>query len=337
MNNEDTSSSDESEVSKSSNNSNKEDILIEEIIFLQRGVQELGRELEERKKNEAKHIKYHYDEWLNEFFEVKRIKNGCIRQCKWYNSINTVFLTKTCCNETYGNCQKCFNSKEFCLKTFIKLASAFREQTIQRKKIVFFRNLAFLYKKYRDELVLMCKTHCNSIVIVDESFINEIIQPAMLVYHNVLIYGTNPLKVFIFDEPVFLFKQASFFQRKQHICTRNTYISSRICGVFHMKEGNTKKKPPNTLDFSSHRSDFERWRNPQGLRRMRCKSFSPLRLGEKKWVTFSWFSSLGMQLSVRNEFFVGVGRSRSRSRNDVLRVSLGITLNHEHYDLVPCL
>ena len=70
---------------------------------------------------------------------------------------------------------------------------------------------------------------------------------------------------------------------------------------------------------------------------MRCKSFSPLRLGEKKWVTFSWFSSLGMQLSVRNEFFVGVGRSRSRSRNDVLRVSLGITLNHEHYDLVPCL
>ena len=77
LNNEDTSSSDESEVSKSSNNSNKEDILIEEITFLQRGVKELERELDERKKNEAKHVKYHYDEWLNEFFEVKNIiKNG---------------------------------------------------------------------------------------------------------------------------------------------------------------------------------------------------------------------------------------------------------------------
>lgn len=37
----------------------------------------MERELDERKKNEAKHVKYHYDEWLNEFFEVKNIiKNG---------------------------------------------------------------------------------------------------------------------------------------------------------------------------------------------------------------------------------------------------------------------
>lgn len=102
---------------------------------------------------------------------------------------------------------------------------------------------------------MMCKTRCNSIVIVDESFINEIIQSAMLLCHNVLIYGTNPLKVFIFDEHVvlfsrfFWFKEASFFQRKQHICTRNTYISSRICGVFHMKEGNTKKNHPTRWTF----------------------------------------------------------------------------------------
>jgi len=58
--------------------------------------------------------------------------------------------------------------------------------------------------------------------------------------------------------------------------------------------------------------------------------------GFRRWGC-NYFVGKQAFFSQQKRIFVGVGRSRNRSRKDVLRVFFGITLNHEHYDLLPCL